>query len=118
MKGNTIMNYKQINIVRKYSGNPILTPADVPFPAAQVYNAGITKFNGKYVMIFRDDYGRYEEDFRKQREISLQTGEPYRWPPNTKIIHIAKTLKTLMHFMCLTVQENQFKLKNQQFINN
>ena len=79
------MNFKQTDFVKKYAGNPILTPADIPYPAAQVYNAGITKFNGKYVMIFRDDYGRYEEDFRKQQEIALRTGEPYRWPPNTQI---------------------------------
>ena len=71
--------------VKKYANNPILEPKDIPYPAAQVYNAGITKFNGKYVMIFRDDYGRYEEDFRRQAEIAKETGEPYRWPQGTRI---------------------------------
>lgn len=79
------MKWKQTPCLKKYAGNPILTANDVPFPAAQIYNAGVTKFNGKYVMIFRDDYGRYEEDFRRQAEIARQTGEPYRWPGGTRI---------------------------------
>ena len=79
------MKWTQPVCVKKYANNPILAPKDIPFPAAQVYNAGITKFNGKYVMIFRDDYGRYEEDFRRQAEIAKATGEPYRWPQGTRI---------------------------------
>ena len=79
------MKWTQPICVKKYANNPILEPKDIPFPAAQVYNAGITKFNGKYVMIFRDDYGRYEEDFRRQAEIAKATGEPYRCPQGTRI---------------------------------
>jgi len=40
-------------IVRRYDGNPILTPDDVPYLVETVHNAGVTKFNGKYVMLFR-----------------------------------------------------------------
>ena len=79
------MKFIQPSCIKKYSGNPVLSPKDIPYEAAQIYNAGVTKFNGKYVMVFRDDYGRTEADFRKQREIAAQTGEPYRWPPNTLI---------------------------------
>lgn len=39
---------------------PVLTRQDVPYPAALIFNAGVTKFNGKYVMAFRNDYGDYE----------------------------------------------------------
>ena len=45
------------NIVRRYEGNPILTAEDVPYHATLVFNAGVTKFNGKYAMVFRNDYG-------------------------------------------------------------
>ena len=79
------MKWTQPICVKKYANNPILTPKDVPYPAAQVYNAGITKFNGKYVMVFRDDYGRYEEDFRRQAEIAKKTGESFCFPPGTRI---------------------------------
>jgi len=40
-------------IVRRYEGNPILTAADIPYPAETVHNAGICKYQGKYVMLFR-----------------------------------------------------------------
>lgn len=40
-------------IVKRYEGNPILTPADVPYSVATVHNAGMTKHNGKYLMLFR-----------------------------------------------------------------
>ena len=40
-------------IVRRYDGNPILTPDDIPYPVETVHNAGVTKFNGRYVMLFR-----------------------------------------------------------------
>ena len=47
----------------KHHKNPVLTPQNIPYSSAQVYNAGITKFNGKYVMIFRNDYGWNQKDF-------------------------------------------------------
>lgn len=40
-------------VVRRYEGNPILTPRDVPYPVETVHNAGVTKHDGKYVMLFR-----------------------------------------------------------------
>ena len=45
------------NVVRRYENNPILTPADVPYPANLVFNAGVAKYKGRYVMVFRNDYG-------------------------------------------------------------
>ena len=45
------------NIVKRYEKNPILTAADVPYHANLVFNAGVTKFNENYVMVFRNDYG-------------------------------------------------------------
>ena len=36
---------------------PILTTADLPYPSALVFNAGVIKYRGEYVMIFRNDYG-------------------------------------------------------------
>ncbi|GAG31128.1 unnamed protein product, partial [marine sediment metagenome] len=39
--------------VRRYEGNPILTKDDVPYPVETVHNAGVVKFNDKYIMLFR-----------------------------------------------------------------
>ena len=46
---------------------PILTPADMPYESTLVFNAGVTKFNGKYIMVFRNDYGTNPEKFLKER---------------------------------------------------
>jgi len=39
--------------VTRYKGNPILTKDDVPYPVETVHNAGVTKFDGRYIMLFR-----------------------------------------------------------------
>jgi predicted GH43/DUF377 family glycosyl hydrolase len=40
-------------LVKRYKGNPILTKDDIPYPVETVHNAGVTKFNGRYIMLFR-----------------------------------------------------------------
>jgi len=40
-------------IVTRYKNNPILTKEDVPYQVATVHNAGVVKFNDKYIMLFR-----------------------------------------------------------------
>lgn len=47
------MDQKPQPIVDRYRGNPILTPRDIPYPVATVHNAGVTKHDGRYVMLFR-----------------------------------------------------------------
>ncbi len=39
--------------VERYPGNPILTKHDVPYPVETVHNAAVTKYQGRYVMLFR-----------------------------------------------------------------
>jgi predicted GH43/DUF377 family glycosyl hydrolase len=45
------MNNKPI--VTRYEGNPILTKHDIPYPVETVHNAGATKFQGCYILLFR-----------------------------------------------------------------
>jgi predicted GH43/DUF377 family glycosyl hydrolase len=40
-------------LIKRYPNNPILTKDDVPYPVATVHNAGVVKFNDRYIMIFR-----------------------------------------------------------------
>jgi len=42
--------------VKRHPGNPVLSRNDVPYPADLIFNAGVAKYQGKYVMIFRNDY--------------------------------------------------------------
>lgn len=46
---------KSSPIIKRYEGNPILSMKDIPYDATCIFNAGITKYNGKYVMVFRND---------------------------------------------------------------
>ena len=47
-------------VITRYQHNPILAAKDIPYPAEMVFNAGVTKFNGKYITIFRNDYNFVE----------------------------------------------------------
>jgi DNA polymerase III sliding clamp (beta) subunit (PCNA family) len=53
------MIWKSSPVIKKHE-KPILTPTDIPYKATLVFNAGVTKFNGKYVMdylkIIDDDF--------------------------------------------------------------
>ena len=42
-----------MSLVTRYTNNPILTKKDVPYEVATVHNAGVTKFNDQYIMLFR-----------------------------------------------------------------
>ena len=41
--------------IYRYPGNPVLSAEEIPYPATQIFNAGVTKYEGKYVMAFRND---------------------------------------------------------------
>ena len=36
---------------------PIMVPADLPYACSLVFNAGVIKHRGEYIMVFRNDYG-------------------------------------------------------------
>jgi predicted GH43/DUF377 family glycosyl hydrolase len=40
-------------LIERYHNNPILTKDDVPYPVATIHNAGVVKYNNRYIMIFR-----------------------------------------------------------------
>jgi len=41
------------DIVRRYSDNPILTKAEIPYPVETVHNAAVVKHGNEYIMLFR-----------------------------------------------------------------
>jgi beta-1,4-mannooligosaccharide/beta-1,4-mannosyl-N-acetylglucosamine phosphorylase len=50
---------KSSPVIKRHPSNPVLSAADVPYHATLVFNAGITKYQGRYVMVFRNDYGEH-----------------------------------------------------------
>ena len=52
---------KSSPVIKRYENNPVLSKEHIPYDATLIFNAGVAKYNGKYVMIFRDDMGFNEE---------------------------------------------------------
>jgi len=50
---------KSSPVITRHPENPVLSHKDVPYHATLIFNAGITKYQGKYVMVFRNDYGAW-----------------------------------------------------------
>ena len=48
-------------IIDRYVGNPILSKEKIPYKSTLVFNAGVTKYKGKYIMIFRNDFGEFSQ---------------------------------------------------------
>lgn len=49
---------KSAPVIKRHP-EPVLTHKDVPYPATLIFNAGVCKYLGRYVMVFRNDYGRW-----------------------------------------------------------
>jgi beta-1,4-mannooligosaccharide/beta-1,4-mannosyl-N-acetylglucosamine phosphorylase len=49
--------FESVGVLKRHPNNPLLTAADVPYPCSLFFNAGVAKFQGRYVMVFRNDYG-------------------------------------------------------------
>ena len=50
--------------MKRHPLNPILSSKNIPYQATLIFNAGVCKWQSKYVMLFRNDYGSTEEDWR------------------------------------------------------
>lgn len=56
------MSYKQLGnlssayCVKRNPNNPVLRPENVPFDCSLAFNAGVCKYHGKYIMVFRNDW--------------------------------------------------------------
>ena len=42
--------------LKRHPANPVLQARDVPYDAALVFNCGVTKYQGRYVMVFCNDF--------------------------------------------------------------
>ena len=49
-------------IMRRYEGNPLLTAKDMPYEATYVFNAGVIKYRGEYVIAPRINV--YDKDYK------------------------------------------------------
>lgn len=42
-------------IIHRHPANPVLSAADIPYRASLIFNAGVARYQGRYVMVFRND---------------------------------------------------------------
>ncbi len=63
---------KSSDKIIRHADNPLLTANDIPFKCHLAFNAGTTKFNGRYYMAFR--YDTYRNDDRLQGLSESGTG--------------------------------------------
>ncbi|MDF2587682.1 MAG: glycosidase [Anaerocolumna sp.] len=48
---------KSSPVIKRYNGGePVLSRKDIPYEADCIFNAGVVKYKGQYVMAFRNDY--------------------------------------------------------------
>ena len=51
------MLFETRNEIKRHPGNPVLSMRNTPYRGCLVFNAGVAKFQGRYVMVFRNDMG-------------------------------------------------------------
>ncbi len=74
--------YKSHPIITKLD-RPVLTAEDIPYHATLVFNAGVTKYNGKYVMMFRNDYGeKFNTHFDGTNLGFAESDDGIHWVPS------------------------------------
>lgn len=67
-------------LLKRYENNPVLAASDVPYAADLVFNAGVIKWHGQYVMVFRNDYGYVSGSRFGGTNIGLATSQDgIRW---------------------------------------
>jgi beta-1,4-mannooligosaccharide/beta-1,4-mannosyl-N-acetylglucosamine phosphorylase len=57
----TIGELRSSSVIFRHPENPILSAQDVPYWSTLVFNPGVTRYQGRYVMVFRNDYGSVGE---------------------------------------------------------
>lgn len=71
---------KSSTVIRRHAANPVLSRKDIPFPATLIFNAGVAKYQGRYVMVFRNDYGRWGDPKLDGTNLGLATSrDGIRW---------------------------------------
>lgn len=66
--------------LRRHPGNPILTRDDVPYASTCVFNAGVCRWQGRYAMVFRNDYGRWGDPHFDGTNLGLAwSDDGFKW---------------------------------------
>jgi hypothetical protein len=78
------------DIIRRYSHNPILTKAEIPYPVETVHNAAVVKHEDQYIMLFRSH-------LRTGRSTSPPIRNPFWFPHGTALLPPTKSSAWRIH---------------------
>lgn len=92
MPDNLIGKLQSSHIIKRYTGNPVLSPKDIPYAADLIFNAAVTKYKGKYVMIFRNDYGYTEGRFKGTNLGIAFSGDGLKWDVRSRPFYTMEML--------------------------
>ncbi len=77
-----VANRETSPVIRKLD-QPVLSAKDIPYSASLIFNAGVAKYNGKYVMVFRNDYGHFDGHCFEGTNIGIATSDDgITWMPH------------------------------------
>lgn len=105
--------------IRRCANNPIFSAKDVPYPSTLAFNAGVTKFHGRYIMAFRND--KCQDDNMQRLETSgtgfafSDDGISWKAAPRMMDFHYKGTTLSLCNDVRLTVVDDRVVLS---FCNN
>ncbi|NUP99396.1 MAG: glycoside hydrolase family 130 protein [Armatimonadetes bacterium] len=72
-------------LITRHPANPVLSAADVPYQATLIFNAGVARYQGRYVMVFRNDYGPAGEEKLTGTNLGLAfSDDGVRWEVQPK----------------------------------
>jgi len=58
-------------MLKRHPANPVLSAKDIPYKASLIFNAGVVKYQGRYVMVFRNDVFATWDDPRSYVETNI-----------------------------------------------
>ncbi|RYG43988.1 glycosidase [bacterium] len=75
-------------MIHRHPENPILSYRDVPYPTALAYNGSVIRWEGRYVMLFRNDHGSFEgQELNGQTDIGLAfSDDGVHWEVDPEIV--------------------------------
>lgn len=76
---------KSSSVITRYKNNPVLSAKDIPYEADLIFNAGVAKYEGKYVMIFRNDHGHVDGSRFKGTNLGIAfSNDGIKWDVQSK----------------------------------
>ncbi len=93
---------KSCPAIQRYEQNPVLSADQVPYASTLVFNAGVIKWQGRYVMVFRNDYNHVKQGSFEGTNIGICfSDDGIHWEVDPQPCFDVKTDKELESRFCL-----------------